>query len=93
MTFGAFTTHDPVLMQRAVEHVERAMIKKPAVLAQDPGLFDNTAGLYLQLGNKSKTLEYVKLCKEHNYVSFADMPTMSDYAAIKDDPDFLALFT
>lgn len=92
MTYGAFQSNDKMLMQRAVEHVERAMGKKPHVLAQDPAVFDNTAGLFVKLGDKQKALACIQICKELNYVNFAAMPTMDDYASIKDDPDFIALF-
>lgn len=92
MTYGAFQSNDPVLMKRAVEHVERAMAKKPHVLARDPAVFDNTAGLFVKLGDKQKALACIQICKELNYVNFDAMPTMDDYASIKDDPDFIALF-
>jgi hypothetical protein len=34
----------------------------------------------------------VKLCKKHKYENFDAMPTMPDYAAIKDDKEFKKLF-
>jgi hypothetical protein len=92
MTYGAFTSRNPTLMRRAVEHVEKVMATRPAMLAENPGVFDNTAGLYLALGDKARALEYVKLCRTHGYKDFYAMPAMPDYASIKDDPDFLALF-
>jgi hypothetical protein len=92
MTYGAFVSNDKALMQRAVSHVERAMGKKPHVLAQDPAVFDNTAAIFVKLGDKEKALACIQICKELSYVNFAAMPTMDDYASIKDDPDFKALF-
>jgi hypothetical protein len=92
MTYGAFASGDTTLMQRAVDHVERALNKKPHVLAQDPSVFDNTAACFVKLGNKQMALNCIKICKDLEYVNFADMPNMPDYASIKDDPEFKALF-
>ena len=92
LTFGAYGSQDPTLMRRAVAHIERVMTTNQGLLVQNPAVFDNTAGLYVALGDKPKALEYVRLCKEHDYENFAAMPTMPDYAPIKDDPDFKKLF-
>lgn len=92
LTYGAFTSKDPTLMRCAVEYVEHVMATRPNMLVENPGVFDNAAGLHLALGNKARALEYIQLCKKHGYKDFYAMPSMPDYASIKDDPDFLALF-
>lgn len=92
MTYGALINKDQELMKQTLARIEELMSEEPELLEEQPGVFDNIAAMYLVLGNKTKTLEYVALCKEHGYEHFAAMPTMDDYAAIKDDPAFKKLF-
>lgn len=91
-TYGAYASQDRAVMRRAIEHVERRMAENPEMLHESPAVFDNTAGIYVALGDVPKALEYVRLCKKYKYENFKAMPSMPEYASIKNDPEFKKLF-
>jgi hypothetical protein len=91
-TYAALRSKDRALMQRVVARVEQVKDDDVDDLTDSVATFDNMASMYVALGDKAKALEYVALCKEHDYEHYDEMPAMEDYAAIKDDPDFKKLF-
>jgi hypothetical protein len=91
-TYAALRSKDRALMERVVARVEQVKEEDIDDLTDSLGTFDNMASMYVALGNKRKALEYVALCKEHGYENYDEMPSMDDYAAIKDDPEYKKLF-
>ncbi len=92
MTWGAYLSQDTDAMARAAAHIECLAEGDRVMSLAAAGVFDNTAALYVALGNKQRALECIALCKKHRYPAFAKMPQMSEYASLKDDPEFKRIF-
>jgi len=92
MTCGASLSRDAGTMAKAAAHIERMKKGNRARSLAAAGVFDNTAGLHVLLGNKPKAIEYIALCKKHGYAAFAQMPKMPEYASLEHDPGFKRLF-
>jgi hypothetical protein len=93
MTYAAYQSPDNAVKQRALEIVEEVFAKNAELITESPGIFDNCAGLSLQLGKREQAFAYVQKCKDFDYESFKAMPKMPEYAAVKDDPEFKKIFS
>ncbi len=93
MTYAAYQSKDNALKERALAVIEEVFAKNEKVITEAPGIFDNCAGLSLQLGKREQAFAYVQKCKDFAYKSFKDMAKMPEYAAVKDDPEFKKIFS
>jgi hypothetical protein len=85
---AAVLSHQPVDTERTRRYLSAALARG----TNDPGIFHNAACAWQRLGDAEQTFRCLELARAHGHPSPEELRDDSDFASIRDQPRFRAIF-